>query len=76
MGSNDPERAKNMRQVGMLGMIPTLMVVSPLVGYFLGVMLHRYLGLGEWIKPTCALLGAAAGIREMILILRKVSRES
>jgi F0F1-type ATP synthase assembly protein I len=75
MASNDPDRAKNMRQAGMLTMIPTLMVVSPLVGYFLGVLLQRYLGAGDWIKPACMLLGMAAGVRQMILILRKVSRE-
>lgn len=61
-------------QTGMAMMIPSLMVAGPLVGYAVGYLIRRGTGWGRWVEILMALMGLAAGIRESILIIRKISK--
>ena len=71
----DPQRddgwSRTLRSAGMLLAIPTLLIVSPLVGFFLGSWLDRRLGTGPWIAGVGLILGFAAAGRETYLIYRR-----
>ncbi len=74
--ANEPDKRANLRQVGMYSLIPTVLLVTPTVAYFLGVLLARWLGAGDWLKVVMALLGFAAGIRETVRIVKRASEEN
>jgi len=63
------------RSAGMLLTIPTLLVVSPLVGYFLGRFADGKFHTAPWFSVVGLVLGFIAGGREIYLILRRVQAE-
>ena len=60
----------------MLTMIPFLLGVSPVIGYFMGRWLDGKLGTGPILALVFLGLGFVAGIRETILVIRRASRET
>ena len=62
------------QQAGMAMMIPSLLISGPLVGYALGWAIRKWIGGGNWVTIAMVLFGMAAGIRESILIIRKLSK--
>ncbi len=75
MKDDDPsDKYKMARDLGMMTTIPMLMAVSPLVGYFIGRTLDSWLGTGPWLSAVMLVLGFAAGIREVVRIIRKSTR--
>ncbi len=64
-----------MRTAGRLLAIPSLLVVSPLVGFFLGKAADRWLKTAPWISIAGVVLGFVAGAREIWLIIRRVQAE-
>lgn len=60
-----------LRSAGLLLAIPTLLIVSPLVGFFLGSLLDRWLGIAPWLTIVGLVLGFAAGARETSRIYRR-----
>jgi F0F1-type ATP synthase assembly protein I len=74
-GSEPPgSRQSAYAQAGMAMLIPSLMVAGPLVGYAVGYFIRRGTGWGRWVEIVMALLGLAAGIRESVIVIRKISR--
>ena len=69
------EKYQLARQLGMLTTIPMLLAASPLVGYFLGRWIDGKLNTEPWFEFVMLAIGFAAGVRETVLILRKVSRD-
>jgi ATP synthase protein I len=59
----------------MLTTIPMLLAVSPLVGYALGRWIDGRLQTEPWFSFVMLAVGFAAGVRETVLILRKVSKD-
>lgn len=53
--------------------IPTLLAASVLVGVFLGKLADEKFGTSPVFLLVGLFLGIAAGVRETILILRKIS---
>ncbi len=75
MGSKPEDRYAMLRQAGLVTLIPSLLLVSPLVGYFLGRFLDRKLHTSFlWI--IFLVLGFVAGAREVYRIIVKVSKET
>lgn len=66
----DP-RFEGMRAAGLLLAIPTLLIVSPLAGFFLGGWLDRWLSTSPWFALIGLLLGFIAGGRETYRIYRR-----
>jgi F0F1-type ATP synthase assembly protein I len=62
-----------MRQVGVALSIPGLLLAGPLVGYGLGWAAKTYLGTPKWVTMVCLLLGLISGIRESIIVIKKIS---
>jgi F0F1-type ATP synthase assembly protein I len=72
--TKDPYSA--LRKGGLLLAIPTLLIVSPMVGFFVGSALDRWLKTPPWIAILGLILGFAAAGRETYLIYRRYTRES
>ena len=64
-----------LRSAGMLLAIPTLLIVSPLVGFFLGSWLDRRFNTTPWITVVGLILGFVAAGRETYLIYRRYTAE-
>ena len=72
--SKDPYSA--LRKGGLLLAIPTLLIVSPMVGFFVGSLLDRWLKSTPWLSILGLILGFGAAGRETYLIYRRYQDES
>jgi F0F1-type ATP synthase assembly protein I len=70
----DP-RFEGLRTAGLLLAIPALLIVSPLVGFFLGSLVDRWAKTSPWFTIVGLVLGFAAGGRETHLIYRRYLAE-
>ena len=66
---------KGLRSAGLLLTIPTLLIVAPLVGFFLGNWLDTRFGWSPWLKIAGLVLGFFAAGRETYLIYRRYMAE-
>jgi F0F1-type ATP synthase assembly protein I len=64
-----------LRSAGLLLAIPTLLIVSPLVGFFIGMAADRWLKTKLILSIVGMVLGFAAGGRETWRIIRRVQDE-
>ena len=69
-GENSP-----LRTAGLLLSIPMLLIVAPLVGFFLGNLVDRWLKSSPWFGILGLVLGFAAAGRETYLIYRRYQAE-
>jgi len=60
-----------MRSAATLVAIPSLLIVSPLVGFFLGDFGDKKLHTSPWLALLGLALGFAAGAREVWLIYKR-----
>jgi len=77
MSSPNEEKPKyeTLRSAGLLLAIPTLLIVSPLVGFFIGMWVDRWLKT-RWVFSVIGMvLGFAAAGRETWRIMRRVQEE-
>lgn len=70
----DP-KYRYMRLVGTATMVPFLLAAGPLVGFFIGRFLDSLFGTEPVLKWILLGLGFVAGIREVIRLLQKISRD-
>lgn len=68
-------RYDGLRSASLLLSIPTLLIVSPMVGFFLGAALDRWLKTGPWCALVGLALGFVAGGRETYRIYRRYQDE-
>ena len=68
-------RPSGLRTAGMLLAIPSLLVISPLVGFFLGQFVDRRFESGPAWSIVGLALGFVAAGREIYLIIRRVQAE-
>ena len=66
---------EGLRSAGLLLTIPTLLIVSPLVGFFVGSWLDRRFKCGPWLGILGLAVGFAAAGRETYLIYRRYQAE-
>ena len=64
------------RQVGILTLIPAVLAVSPIVGYFIGHLLDRRFGTDPYLTIAFIVLGFVAGGREVARLVRRASEEA
>lgn len=67
------ELGRGFGRTGLALMLPTVMAVSPLAGYLVGLWIGRWIGW-EPMKFVGLLVGLASGIRQSIDIIRKLGR--
>ena len=70
----DP-RSAGLGSAGLLLAIPTLLIVSPLLGAFLGHLLDQHLGHTHWFAGLGLLLGFGAAGRETYRIVKRSQQE-
>jgi len=70
------EQYSALRTGGMLLAIPALLIVSPLVGFFVGGAVDRWLHTSPWFTLIGLVLGFVAGARETYLIYRRYQEEA
>jgi F0F1-type ATP synthase assembly protein I len=69
------EDPSGLRAAGMLLTIPTLLLVAPLVGFFMGKAADRWLKTTPWLSLAGLVLGFIAAGRETWIILRRAQAE-
>jgi ATP synthase protein I len=74
-GKKSDDKYAALRQAGLVTVIPFLLLVSPLIGYFLGRFLDKRLETSFlWIVFT--VLGFVAGVKEVYRIILRISKET
>ena len=73
-GDQNP-RNRGLRSAGLLLAIPTLLIVSPLVGFFVGSWLDRRFGISPWLTIVGLVLGFVAAGRETTKLYRRYIAE-
>ena len=66
---------RGLRSAGLLLAIPTLLIVSPLAGFFFGSLLDRRIGTSPWFGIVGLIVGFAAAGRETYQIYRRYMDE-
>jgi len=75
MAKKAEDKYSMLRQAGLVMAIPFLLLVSPIIGYFMGRLLDRWFSTSFlWIVFIG--LGFVAGIREVYRIIVRVSKET
>jgi len=70
----DP-RSAGLRSAALLLAIPALLIVSPLLGAYLGNLLDQRLGSSHWFAGLGLLLGFGAAGRETYRIVKRSQQE-
>jgi ATP synthase protein I len=70
---SDKDRYNWARQAGLLSTIPFLMAVPPIAGLLIGRYLDKKLNAYPVLTIIFMLLGFAAGVREVALVIRKAN---
>lgn len=70
---NDDNTPKLAQQLGLALSIPSLLAAGPLVGFGLAWLIRRWTGWGSWVTGVLVILGLAAGIREVVQVIRRLS---
>ncbi len=74
MKDKNDEKSEYLRQIGLLSAIPILMVVGPLVGFFIGSWIDSWAGTDPWLKVILIILGFVASGKEIYNIVRRVNK--
>lgn len=75
-GSPDREPYyRGLRSAGLLLAIPTLLIVSPLAGFYFGSLLDRRINSSPWFGIVGLIVGFAAAGRETYRIYRRYLAE-
>jgi len=73
MADNKNDKSTLYRQLSLLGVIPALLAVGPLVGLFIGRFLDEKLNTEPYLMYLFIVLGFIAAGREIYGIVKKVS---
>jgi len=69
-------RGQKYRDLGMYTAIPTMMIVGPALGYYLGHLAENKWGYSPWLSAGGAIFGLAASVRQIQLILQRHGSKS
>ena len=64
------------QQFGAFVTIPFVLALPPIIGWFLGRLLDKYLHTSPYLMYLFLLLGIAAGIKEFIHIIKKYGNKT
>lgn len=77
MSSTDKKKAEFYKLAkiwGLISFIPVVLAAGPIAGYFIGEYLEKKFGFAPYISMSFVAVGFAAGAREVIRILRLISK--
>jgi len=71
---NKREKGKDLRQLALLSVVPAMMVVAPLVGFFIGDWADGKLGTEPFLTILGLILGFASAGKEIYKVIKRVSQ--
>ncbi len=66
---------RQLKQIGGLTAVPIILLVGPVVGYFIGDWLDRKFQIFPWCTVIFLILGFVAAGREVSRMLKEILRE-
>lgn len=69
------DKSAGYRQIGFLTLIPIIMVVAPLLGYFLGSFLDEKLGTEPYLMIIFIVFGFVAAGKEVYELIKRSAKE-
>lgn len=69
------DKSAGYRQIGFLTLIPIIMVVAPLLGYFLGSFLDQKLGTEPYLMIVFIVFGFVAAGKEVYELIKRSAKE-
>jgi hypothetical protein len=69
LGRDPEQRGKLVRDIGTYTLIPTMMLVGPLLGWWIGRQIEGKWGGYPWPSVAGALFGMVAAVRQVYLLL-------
>ena len=66
---------RNLRSIGLLGAIPMMIGLGPLIGYLIGEWLDDKLGTDPYLMILFIALGFGAAVKETIKIIKEANRD-
>ena len=76
MAGKKDEYYSQVRQLGVLTTIPIILLMGPLVGFWIGGWFDRKFHIYPWVTIIFVVLGFVASAREIIRLLKQISKES
>ncbi|HEX9751564.1 MAG TPA: AtpZ/AtpI family protein [candidate division Zixibacteria bacterium] len=73
---NSSETGRWLRPIGLLTAIPFVLLVGPLIGYYLGDWLDRRYGTEPWLMVIFIVLGFTASGREVYKLIKSAARDT
>jgi MFS family permease len=74
LGRDPEQRGKLIRDIGTYTIIPIMMVVGPILGWWIGRQIETQWGGYPWPSVGGALFGLVAAVRQIFLILTQKGR--
>jgi ATP synthase protein I len=72
----DPDsRYRYLRLVGAMGTVPLMLGVGPLVGFFAGKLLDRWLHTAPWLQYVFLGLGFGAAVRYIVRVIGQFKKD-
>lgn len=72
---NEDERYEAIRRAGLLTTVPVLLAVSPIIGFYIGRLLDRWLGTEPALSIVFLVLGFAAGGVQVAKLVKLANRD-
>ena len=63
------------KQLGVLTTVPMILLVGPVIGFFLGGWIDRKAHIYPWFTLFFILMGFAASGREVVRLLKQISKD-
>jgi len=73
---DEKNRYQGVRQAGLLSTVPILLVVAPLVGFFIGRFIDSRAGTDPIFTVVFLVLGFIAGARQIARVIKLANKES
>ncbi len=67
---------KEIKNLGILTTVPLILLIGPLVGFFVGSWIDRKAHSYPWVTILFIGLGFVASGREVIRLIKEISRQS
>ena len=67
---------EQIKQVGVLTVVPIILLVGPLFGYFLGSWIDRKFHIYPWFTIILITLGFVASGREIVRLLKQTMKDN
>jgi ATP synthase protein I len=76
LAKKEEDKYYQLRQIGYLTVIPILLAVGPILGYFIGNFLDKKLRTQPYLMIVFIVLGFVASGREVYQLIKKAYKEN